>query len=107
MLSSQVSEIKQQAVIEKAKDPNSSVSAKAAEEAIVDETRKAGGTAFQFDPDASSEKKAAQLNAVCSSLSARAAWPNPGSVIGLTDGCIANTGKLTASSKRKGSGGCL
>jgi hypothetical protein len=64
MLPSQVSEIKQQALLEKARDPNSSVSAHAAEEAVVQETRKAGGTAFQFDPDASSEQKAAQLNAV-------------------------------------------
>ena len=65
MLPSQVSEIKQQAIIEKAQDPNSSVSAEAARETIVEETRKAGGTAFQFDPDATGGEKLAQLNAVC------------------------------------------
>jgi hypothetical protein len=64
MQASQVSEIKQQAIIEKAKDPNSSVTAEAAKEAIVDETRATGGTAYQFDPNATRDQKAAQLNAV-------------------------------------------
>lgn len=64
MAQSQVSEIKQQAIIEKAIDPESKVSAEAASEAIVDETKKAGGTAFQFDPNASAAEKAAQIDSV-------------------------------------------
>jgi len=40
MFPSQVSEIKQQAIIEKAQDPNSAVSSKAAQEVIVDEAKK-------------------------------------------------------------------
>jgi hypothetical protein len=64
MLPSQVTEIKQQAIIEKAQDPNSSVSPEAAREALVDESKKAGVPAFRFDPDASREAKEAQMKAV-------------------------------------------
>jgi len=64
MLPSQVTEIKQQAIIEKAQDPNSSVSPEAAREALVDESKRAGVPAFRFDPNASNEAKAAQMGAV-------------------------------------------
>jgi Ca2+-dependent lipid-binding protein len=61
MDSSQINEIKQQAIIEKAQDPNSSVSAEAAKETIVSESRKAGAATFSFDPNASASEKAAQI----------------------------------------------
>jgi hypothetical protein len=64
MLPSQVTEIKQQAIIEKAQDPNSSVSPEAAREALVEESKRAGVPAFRFDPNASNEAKAAQMGAV-------------------------------------------
>lgn len=57
-------ELKSEGAIEAAADPNSAVSAGDAEKAIVNETKKAGGVAFQFDPDASPEEKAAQARSV-------------------------------------------
>jgi hypothetical protein len=64
MQPSQASELKQQAILEKARDPDSSVSPKAAKEAIVQEAKAAGGTAFNFDPNATKEEKAAQIDSV-------------------------------------------
>ncbi|KAL9115869.1 MAG: hypothetical protein Q9227_000237 [Pyrenula ochraceoflavens] len=64
MLSSparQVNELKQQGATEAAQDPNSSVTADDAEKTLVDETKKAGAAAYQFDPNASPEEKAAQI----------------------------------------------
>jgi hypothetical protein len=57
------SELKQQGAVEAAQHSNN-VSAEAAEKVLVDEARKAGGEAFQFDPNASAEEKAAQAKAV-------------------------------------------
>ena len=57
-------ELKSEGAIEAAADPNSTVSASDAEKAIVNETKKAGGAAFQFNPDASPEEKAAQARSV-------------------------------------------
>jgi hypothetical protein len=68
MLPSQASELKQQAIIEKAQDPNSSVSADAAREAVVDEGKKAGVPSYSFDPNASTADKAAQMKSVSSNL---------------------------------------
>jgi hypothetical protein len=70
MLPSQATELKQQVLLEKASDPESSVSPDAAQEALVEESRKAGGNAFKFDPNASTADKAAQLDAVSASPSA-------------------------------------
>jgi hypothetical protein len=64
MLPSQSSELKQQAIIDKARDPESSVNPAAAKEAIVDEAKAAGGAAYNFDPNATKEEKAAQLDSV-------------------------------------------
>jgi hypothetical protein len=64
MLPSQASELKQQAIIDKARDPESSVSPAAAKEAIVQEATAAGGAAYNFDPNATKEEKAAQLDSV-------------------------------------------
>lgn len=57
-------ELKSEGALEAARDPNSTVSAGDAEQTIVNETKKAGGTAFQFDPNASPEEKAAQARSV-------------------------------------------
>lgn len=59
------SELKQQGALEAARNPASSVTADDAEKKIVDESNKAGVTAFTFDPDASTEEKKAQARAVC------------------------------------------
>lgn len=66
MLSSFSSEIKQQGAAEAARDPNSSVTAEDAQRLFVEESKRAGATALQFDPDATPEAKAAQARAVSS-----------------------------------------
>lgn len=63
--SSRASELKQQGALEVARDPHSSISAQDAELAVVIEAKRAGVAAFQFDPNASAEEKAAQARAVC------------------------------------------
>lgn len=61
-------ELKQQGAIETAQnaaqDPQSEVRAEDAEQELIDETKKAGMPAYQFDPDASPEEKAAEAQAV-------------------------------------------
>lgn len=57
-------ELKAQGAEEASRDPNSSVDAKAAEDAIKTQAEKAGAPAFEFDPDASPEEKKAQMKAV-------------------------------------------
>ena len=63
-MASSEAEIKAQGAVEMANDPDSSVTANDAEKKIVDESKKAGAAAFQFDPDATPEEKAAQARAV-------------------------------------------
>lgn len=53
------SEIKTQAVQELARDPNSNVASDDVQRVIVEESKKAGVPAFQFDPNATPEQKAA------------------------------------------------
>jgi hypothetical protein len=69
MLSSFKGELKQQSAEEAARDPNSQVTADDAQRVILDESKKAGAVALQFDPDATPEQKAAQARAVGCSLS--------------------------------------
>lgn len=61
-------EAKQEGVIETAsqlaQDPQSHVNPETVEEKLVAETREAGMPAYQFDPDASPEDKAAAAEAV-------------------------------------------
>lgn len=61
-------EMKQQGAIEAAeaaaRDPKSHISSETVEKKLVDENRKAGFPAYQFDPDASPEEKAAEAEAV-------------------------------------------
>lgn len=57
-------ETKSQDAIEAAQNPNSSVTAQDAERVILEESRKAGSAALQFDPNASPEEKAAQARSV-------------------------------------------
>jgi hypothetical protein len=64
-LGSNAKELKQQGALEAAQNDNGKVTAQDAEQVLVDESRKAGAAAFQFDPDASPEEKAAQAGAVC------------------------------------------
>lgn len=67
MLSSparQVNELKQKGAVEAAQDPESNVTAEDAQKSMVNETKKAGGAAYEFDPNASPEEKAAQIRSV-------------------------------------------
>lgn len=63
-------ELKQQGAIEAAQDSHSGVTAQAAENKMVQESKKAGSAAFQFDPNASPEEKAAQVVRVTPAASA-------------------------------------
>lgn len=67
-LEAEKTELKEEGVIETAtelqQDPQSKVNPDTVEEKLVDETREAGGAAYQFDPDASPEDKAAAAEAV-------------------------------------------
>lgn len=63
-LSSFKSELKSKLAVDAARDPNSKFSAEDAEKVILEESKKAGAPAFQFDPNASPEEKAAQARAV-------------------------------------------
>ncbi len=64
-LSSRAGELKSQGAAEAAQDPNSNISAQDAEQVMINESKKAGIAAYQFDPNASSEDKAAQAESVC------------------------------------------
>lgn len=57
-------ELKQQGAVEAAQDENKQVTAQDAEKILVEESKKGGAAAFQFNPDASPEEKAAQAGAV-------------------------------------------
>jgi hypothetical protein len=65
---SSAAEARQQGIIEMseaaAEDPSSNINPDIAEEILVEESRKAGAAAFQFNPDASPEDKAAASEAV-------------------------------------------
>ena len=63
-ISSQAAELKSQGAIEAAQDPNSQVTAGDASKTMMDEAKKAGGAAYEFNPNASPEEKAAAARAV-------------------------------------------
>jgi hypothetical protein len=63
-LSGRIGEIKQQGAVEAARNPNSTVTAEDAEHSVINEARKSGAPAFEFDPNATAEEKAAQVNSV-------------------------------------------
>ena len=67
-LHSRAGELKSQGATEAAQDANSSVTAQDAEDVMANESKKAGIPAFQFDPNATAEEKAAQARAVRSHL---------------------------------------
>lgn len=60
---SRESELKQQGVLDAAKDPNSTITAQQAEQSVLDQARAGGSAAFHFDPNASPEEKRAQARA--------------------------------------------
>ena len=70
-LTSRAGELKSQGAAEAARDPNSKVTAEDAEKLIAEESEKAGVAAFQFDPNASPEDKAAQARSVSSPVDFR------------------------------------
>ncbi|KAK5018793.1 Tricalbin-2, partial [Cryomyces antarcticus] len=63
-LSDRVSELKSLGTENASRDPNSSVTADDAEQVVYDEAKKSGSAAYQFDPNATAEEKAAQARAV-------------------------------------------
>ncbi|KAK5129911.1 hypothetical protein LTR08_002712 [Meristemomyces frigidus] len=60
-ITGKASELKQQAALAAARDPNSAVDAHQAEQMMLEQSKAAGAAAFEFDPNASPEDKAAQL----------------------------------------------
>ncbi|KAH0543566.1 hypothetical protein FGG08_002127 [Glutinoglossum americanum] len=62
-MASQVRELKAQGAEEASRDQSSNVTSEDAERKIVEESKKAGYQAYQFDPDATPEQKAAQARA--------------------------------------------
>lgn len=66
--SQSASELRQQGAIETAQEAtqqeNPDIAPEAVEKVLVNETQKAGAPAYQFDPDASPEQKAAAAKAV-------------------------------------------
>ncbi|KAF1952858.1 tricalbin [Byssothecium circinans] len=60
---SRANELKAQGAVEAAQDPDSNVTAQAAENVMMDEARKGGSAAYSFNPNASPEEKAAQAKA--------------------------------------------
>lgn len=63
-LHSRVGELKSQGATEAAQDSNNTATAEDAENVITSESNKAGVAAFQFDPNATPEEKAAQARSV-------------------------------------------
>lgn len=63
-LKSREGELKSQGAAEAAQDPRNSATAQDAEDTMLNESKKSGAAAFQFNPDASPEEKAAQAAAV-------------------------------------------
>ena len=61
---SRAAELKAQGALEASRDPNSSVTARDAEDAMMNQAKAGGAAAFEFDPDATPEQKKAQLQAV-------------------------------------------
>lgn len=76
-LGSHAKELKQQGAVEAAQDENTKVTAQDAEDVLVNESKKGGAAAFQFDPNASPEEKAAQAGAVSVLLN----LPSPGPLL--------------------------
>lgn len=67
-LSHNAGEVRSEGAIGAAQDPNTKVNAHEAEQTLVNESKKAGIGAYQFDPNASPEEKAAQAASVYSLL---------------------------------------
>jgi hypothetical protein len=63
-LNGHASELKQQGAFEAARDPESKVTSQDAQDLALNESKKAGVPAFQFDPNASTAEKARQAKAV-------------------------------------------
>ncbi|KAK4540064.1 hypothetical protein LTR36_009805 [Oleoguttula mirabilis] len=59
----QASELETQGALAAARDPNSSVDAHQAEQTMLQQSKAGGAAAFEFNPNASPEEKAAQLKA--------------------------------------------
>lgn len=63
-LNSRAGELKSQGAAMAARDSNNSITAEDAEGVMTNESKKAGVPAFQFDPNATAEEKAAQARSV-------------------------------------------
>lgn len=63
-LHSRAGELKSQGAVEAAQDSSNKVSAQDAEDTMAVESKKAGITAYQFNPDATPEEKAGQARSV-------------------------------------------
>lgn len=63
-IAGRASELKVQGALEASRDPNSAVDAHQAEQKALHEAQAAGAAAYEFDPNATPEQKAAQLKSV-------------------------------------------
>ena len=63
-LQGRAGELKSQGAVEAAQDLGSNVTSQDAQHVIADESKKAGVAAYEFDPNASPEAKAAQARSV-------------------------------------------
>ena len=63
-LHGRAAELKSQGAVEAAQDPDYNVTSRDAQHVMATESKKAGVAAFEFDPNASPEAKAAQARSV-------------------------------------------
>ena len=63
-LNGRVGEIKSQGAVEASQDPGNNVTSQDAQHVMANESKKAGVAAYEFDPNASPEAKAAQARSV-------------------------------------------
>lgn len=92
-------ELKQQGAIEAAQDPNSSVTAEAAEKTVLEQARKGGSAAYEFDPNASPEEKRAQARANIPKNFHHERKPNAAALATDADGSVGTKYDLPSPSK--------
>ncbi|KAF2111010.1 hypothetical protein BDV96DRAFT_583272 [Lophiotrema nucula] len=99
MASSREHELKQQGAIEAAQDPNSKVTAQAAENTLHEEAKKGGSAAYQFDPNATTEEKRAQAKARIPGNFHHERKPNAAALASDADGTVGTKYDLPPATK--------
>ncbi|KAF2263568.1 tricalbin [Lojkania enalia] len=99
MASTREHELKQQGALEATRNPNSAVTADTAEQAVLEEAKKGGSAAFQFDPDASPEEKRAQARARIPKGFHHERKPNATALVSDADGSVGTKYELPPPTK--------